>query len=135
MAKTPHILLNKARNIEDLCQSASGIPDLVPVLITVYVPDYRNDTDFLCLFHPYALTSFLHNKCENFLLIHHAINFNFSFTFDKVQSKADSLWRYNYYAVVYEHYDRPRFIIIEALIRLTVNFVNNCIGNKYSEFR
>ena len=52
MAKTPHILLNKARNIEDLCQSASGIPDLVPVLITVYVPDYRNDTDFLCLFHP-----------------------------------------------------------------------------------
>ena len=60
--------------------------------------------------------------------------FNSSFKFDKVQSEADSLWRYNYYAVVYEHFDRPRFPIFEALIRLMVNCLRNCIGDNYSEF-
>ena len=64
----------------------------------------------------------------------HVYAFDSSFTFNKVQSKADSLWRYNYYAVVYEHFDRPRFPILEALIRLMVNCVRNCIGDNYSEF-
>jgi len=40
----------------------------------------------------------------------------FSYTFDKVQEKSEILWKFNYYAVVYEHYDRPYFPLIGTII-------------------
>ena len=53
LATTRDIPLNKAENIEEFIQPASGTPNPDPVLISVYVSDTRPDTDFLCSFHPY----------------------------------------------------------------------------------
>lgn len=41
---------------------------------------------------------------------------DFSYTFDKVQEKSEILWKFNYYAVVYEHYDRPYFPLIGTIV-------------------
>ncbi|XP_067944545.1 transient receptor potential cation channel subfamily M member-like 2 [Watersipora subatra] len=42
----------------------------------------------------------------------------FSYTFEKVQEKSEILWKYNYYAVVYEHFDRPYIPLIGTLIQI-----------------
>ncbi|XP_067935485.1 transient receptor potential cation channel subfamily M member-like 2 [Watersipora subatra] len=42
----------------------------------------------------------------------------FSYTFEKVQEKSEILWKYNYYAVVHEHFDRPYIPLIGTLITM-----------------
>ena len=51
LATTRHIPFNKAENIEEFIQPATGEPDPDPLLISAYVHDAWPDTDFLCSFH------------------------------------------------------------------------------------
>ena len=45
------VIFPKAENIHEFIQPA--VPNLDPVLISVYVPDTQTDTDLLCSFHTY----------------------------------------------------------------------------------
>lgn len=64
----------------------------------------------------------------------------FSYTFDKVQEKSEILWKFNYYAVVYEHYDRPYFPLIGTIIdivramRCSVRCMSDDDANDFRKF-
>jgi len=46
----------------------------------------------------------------------------FSYTFERVQEKSEILWKYNYYGVVYEHFDRPYIPLLGTLFQMLRTF-------------
>ena len=63
LATTRHIPFNKAENIEEFFQPASGKPDPEPILVLAYIPDDTwPDTDFHCSFHTIARGNKLSNE-------------------------------------------------------------------------
>ncbi|XP_067945051.1 transient receptor potential cation channel subfamily M member-like 2 [Watersipora subatra] len=42
----------------------------------------------------------------------------FSYTFEKVQERSEILWKYNYYAIVCEHVDRPYIPLVGTFIQI-----------------
>ncbi|KAF6036480.1 hypothetical protein EB796_005213 [Bugula neritina] len=42
----------------------------------------------------------------------------FSHTFEQVQEKSEILWKFNYYSILYEHFDRPYIPIVGTLVQM-----------------
>ena len=61
-----------------------------------------------------------------------------SYTFEQVQEKAAVLWKYNYYAVVYEHFDRPYIPLFGTIYHVMKHCAcckrSACFGHPGSDF-
>lgn len=54
----------------------------------------------------------------------------YSYTFEQVQGKAQVLWMYHYYAVVYEHFDRPYIPLFGTLYQMFTHAkCSKCCGS------
>ena len=59
----------------------------------------------------------LHHGIKGCFPIHGCnVILNFSYTFDQIQDKAGTLWRYHLYSIVYDYCYAPRFQLIPLML-------------------
>ena len=85
---------------------------------------FQNEFQFLILITKVLIQDFASLEC--------AVILNFSYTFDQIQDKAETLWRYHLYSIVYDHCYAPRFQFF-PLILVHICMKRRCCKTKQAD--